>query len=244
MSVMGTLSERLRHILQLRKLSESALSTKAGLGRSTVNNLLAEKSKPRTDTLEAIAAAAGVNYAWLATGLGPVEGPMGSQGAEPQRTPQPPPSSRERPADGRRSPDDILATAPHFDPPEWALDLMIAAAQRLQGERVPMRVVQTAAWVLARDSARRDAPVDVAEAALLLSITIELLAAGIDVVADPAVVVHEMLRRLYQKTHGKDASTAKSLPAAARDQKGNIIEEEDTDSALPPWKRKGAKGGR
>lgn len=80
-----TFADRLRVVLTARGWSEGDWSKKAGLAVSHVANLIARNSKrPSTETIEALANAAGVPFEWLARGVGDSGLGVASAGSRPQ----------------------------------------------------------------------------------------------------------------------------------------------------------------
>lgn len=70
-SVDPDLSGRIKEAARLAGGGD-ALAQKTGLPRRTLGNYLAGRNEPKTSGLAAIAKAAGVSVAWLATGEGPM----------------------------------------------------------------------------------------------------------------------------------------------------------------------------
>jgi transcriptional regulator with XRE-family HTH domain len=75
LTLVSTLQDRLRWVLETRNLAAGALSVKAGLARSHIGGILRgnEESNLRESTARKIANAADVSVAWLMTGQGPRE---------------------------------------------------------------------------------------------------------------------------------------------------------------------------
>lgn len=68
---MTTVADRLESLLEMKGWSQSELSERAGLARSHVNRIIKHPDRPtQTDTLAAIAHAAGVSLVWLSKGQG------------------------------------------------------------------------------------------------------------------------------------------------------------------------------
>jgi len=113
MTAVSTLGERIAHVLRLRKLSASALSQSAGLGRSHVGQLQSGKlgKRPSDETLRRIAEAARVSLRWLATGEGAPDDPA-----------EAPPVVVPKPLEETEGWSDLVATAKRERPdiPAWA----------------------------------------------------------------------------------------------------------------------------
>ena len=124
-----TVRERIRWILESQKLSESALSKKAGLTRSHVGRYLSDRIHHLGDeTLAAIALAAHVRVEWLRDGIGD-------------------------PLDTQRGMDhgsllDALTTAFRRHP-DATLDDLDAVRRLLQGDAAPRLPMEHAAIILA-----------------------------------------------------------------------------------------------
>lgn len=76
---MKTLNERLKHAREKKNWSQGQLAAAAGLGQSAIGNIEAGTRKAPS-SLPQIAEALGINYKWLANGIGPMIGsPPGQQ---------------------------------------------------------------------------------------------------------------------------------------------------------------------
>jgi phage repressor protein C with HTH and peptisase S24 domain len=70
-----TLAERIRWCARVKMKSGNELAKESALPRRTLESYMAGKAEPKVSALVAIAKAAGVSIAWLATGEAPVHAP-------------------------------------------------------------------------------------------------------------------------------------------------------------------------